>query len=34
MLVGVQRESRNIKDKWWIDKAAEIQGYTDSHMSR
>ena len=31
---GVQREIRNIKDQWWIDKAAEIQGYADSHMSR
>ena len=30
----VQREIRNIKDKWWIDKAAEIQGYADSHMFR
>ena len=30
----VQREIRNIKDNWWIDKAVEIQGYADSHMSR
>ena len=30
----IQREIRNTKDKWWIDKAAEIQGYADSHMSR
>ena len=28
----VQREIRDIKDKWWIDKAAEIQGYADNHM--
>ena len=30
----VQREIRNMKDKWWIDKAAEIQGYADNHKSR
>ena len=30
----VQREIRNIKGKWWIDKADEIQGYADNHMSR
>ena len=34
MRADVQRETRNSKDKWWIDKAAEIQGYADSHMSR
>ena len=32
--VDVQRQIRNIKNQWWIAKAAEIQEFTDNHRTR